>query len=101
MRDFQQSAGRPSAAVHSDNAAAAAAAAATAGGAASGESFASEPLPLPGLLEGDDALRFSAAAAKPVKAAVKRILKWKRNTFPGGQPVSLSFQNMAGIASRV
>ncbi|OEH78023.1 mRNA capping protein [Cyclospora cayetanensis] len=56
-----------------------------------------EQLPLPGLLEGEDASRFSTASAIAVKAVVKKILRWKRDGFPGGQPVSLSLQNVTEL----
>lgn len=54
--------------------------------------------PLPGLLEGENPARFSVQQAKIIKDAVKRILRWKKDDFPGGQPVSLSMQNVTGIA---
>lgn len=53
-------------------------------------------LPLPGLLEGENPAQFSKQQAKTIKDAVKKILRWKRDGFPGGQPVSLSMQNVTG-----
>ncbi|KAL8438286.1 hypothetical protein ACSSS7_000263 [Eimeria intestinalis] len=63
---------------------------------APGPSKASE-LPLPGLLEGENPSLFSFQQAKQIKNIAKRILKWKRDDFPGGQPVSLSMQNVTEL----
>ncbi|KAL8444289.1 hypothetical protein Emag_005550 [Eimeria magna] len=58
-------------------------------------------LPLPGLLEGENPSLFSLQQAKHIKNIAKRILKWKRDDFPGGQPVSLSMQNVTDRLSCV
>ncbi|KAL8272752.1 hypothetical protein Esti_003302 [Eimeria stiedai] len=63
---------------------------------ASGPSKANE-LPLPGLLEGENPSLFGLQQAKQIKNIAKRILKWKRDDFPGGQPVSLSMQNVTEL----
>lgn len=53
-------------------------------------------LPLPGILEGEDPSVFSLRQSKSIKDFVKQILRWNRTGFPGGQPVSLSMQNLTG-----
>ncbi|CDJ37835.1 mRNA capping enzyme, putative [Eimeria tenella] len=91
---LQGASGGPPAYPAAAAAAAAGAAAAAPGGPQQQQQL---PPPLPGTLENSDGAAFSAAAAKRIKNRIKEILKWKRDSFPGGQPVSLSMQNITEL----
>ncbi|KFG28459.1 mRNA capping enzyme [Toxoplasma gondii p89] len=57
-------------------------------------SLAVSPAELPGILEGDASGLLPPEQAQRVRERVRKMCGWSRDSFPGGQPVSLSKSNL-------